>query len=347
MGTNGNTNWEQIQQGVSETERLIRQKDYNGSMIKARQTLEFMVRLLCEQSRIPEGGDLMTMIDTLYDNRRISRSACEHYHKIRIIGNKAAHEGDANAYNANQAYHMLSQEVYAFAGDSRTPRTDFRPRRSESGQSPAARTAQAARAAAASGPRLSTGSADASMGGGRSARTIGSSTPASRSGTGSARGSQPSHSGVSRPHASAAGRSMSINRSRRRQPQRRRGFTMYDLLKLLIPVLCIVLLFLAVKLLKPASDNTETTPAQTTEAPTEPPTEPVTQAPEETEAPAPVYKTTSVLNVRPQPATDGDRIGQLDAGVTVEYVRAHDDQWAVIMYNGQEAYVASQYLTTE
>ncbi len=38
--------WEKIQQGVSETERLIAQKDYNKAMIQARQTLEVMVKSL-------------------------------------------------------------------------------------------------------------------------------------------------------------------------------------------------------------------------------------------------------------------------------------------------------------
>ena len=45
MANNTNTSWERIQQGVSDTERLIGQKEYNASMIKARQTLEFMVKL--------------------------------------------------------------------------------------------------------------------------------------------------------------------------------------------------------------------------------------------------------------------------------------------------------------
>ena len=30
------------------------------------------------------------MIDVLYENRWISKTTCEHYHKIRMIGNKAA-----------------------------------------------------------------------------------------------------------------------------------------------------------------------------------------------------------------------------------------------------------------
>ncbi len=38
--------WEKIQKNVQETERLMGQKKYNQSMIKARQTLEYMVKLI-------------------------------------------------------------------------------------------------------------------------------------------------------------------------------------------------------------------------------------------------------------------------------------------------------------
>ena len=112
----GTNSWEKIQSGVRDTERLIGQKKYNMAMIKARQTLEFMVKCLCEKSGVME-GNLIDMIDGLYDDGIISKTTCEHYHKIRTIGNKAIHEEDNSAYNANQAHHLLSQEVYTFAND--------------------------------------------------------------------------------------------------------------------------------------------------------------------------------------------------------------------------------------
>lgn len=275
--TNGNTVWDKIQQGVKETERLIGQKEYNTAMIKARQTLELMVKALANRACIVESSDLMGMIDSLYQGRWISKTTCEHYHKIRILGNKAVHEEDNNAYNANQAYHLLSQEVYTFANDYRNA------------------------------PR-----------GGRPARTS------------SSRQQNPSQG----------------SRSRRRVSQKRAVFTGYDLLKLLIPILCIVLLFLVIKLVKPAKDDANpTTPAAVT---ADVPSEQSPEAPAaDPETAAVIYKTTDVLNVRSQPSTGDNRIGQLEAGAQVEYVRAHDNEWAVIMYNGQEAYVASQYLTVE
>ena len=132
MGTTANTGqstWEQIHGGVRETERLIGQKNYNLAMVKARQTLEYMVKCLCERYGILETG-LLEMIDALYSAGKISKTTCEHYHKIRTIGNKAIHEGDNSAYNANQAHHLLSQEVYTFANDYNDTKKSTRASRS-------------------------------------------------------------------------------------------------------------------------------------------------------------------------------------------------------------------------
>lgn len=134
--------WERIQGGVRETERLIGQKKYNLSMIKARQTLEFMVKNLCDKAGIVESG-LIDMIDALFENGSISKTTCEHYHKIRTIGNKATHEEDNSAYNANQAHHLLSQEVYTFANDygDKKKRAAAVPSRSTSSRNTPSRTA--------------------------------------------------------------------------------------------------------------------------------------------------------------------------------------------------------------
>ena len=300
MAIGENSSWDKIQQGVKDTERLIGQREYNASMVKARQTLEFMVKQLIERAGIEEEMDLKTMIDLLYEQRWISKTTCEHYHKIRMIGNKAAHEGDSNAYSANQAYHMLSQEVYTFADDYRNAKKGVRP----APKRPAAQGTSQSRAGSAAG---------------------------------GARGSSSGGNYAGKRNSSAATRSRGRSSGRSNS-----SFSLYTLLKLLVPVLCIVLLILVVKIVKPDQA------AKETEGPTAVETMESTEAQEqETESTGPVYRTTDVLNVRPEPSTSSERIGQLNAGVTVEYVRAHDDDWAVILYNGQEAYVASQYLTTE
>lgn len=162
----GTSSWTKIQSGVRDTERLIGQKKYNMAMVKARQTLEFMVKCLCERTGILE-GNLIDMIDALYEEQVISKTTFEHYHRIRTIGNKAIHEEDNSAYNANQAYHLLSQEVYTFANDysdrKKRPAASV-PRRSEA--SPARQSASRSagsnssrrRRARSSGPSFDMGS---------------------------------------------------------------------------------------------------------------------------------------------------------------------------------------------
>ena len=105
------TSWQQIQQGVKEAERLIVNKNYNLVMVKARQTLECMVRCMAEKACLVE-GDLSDTIDQLYEGGWINKTTKDNYHTIRILGNKAVHENDNTAYNANQAYQLLTQEVH-------------------------------------------------------------------------------------------------------------------------------------------------------------------------------------------------------------------------------------------
>lgn len=266
--TERTTSWQKIQRGVKDTERLIGQKQYNAAMVKARQTLEYMVKCLGERACIVD-GDLMNMIDELYQGKWISKSTFEHYHKIRTIGNKAVHEGNDNAYDANQAYHLLSQEVYVFADSYAATRR----RRSSS------------------------------------------------SGSGSG--------------------------ARRRR--KKRGLGPEDLMKIFIPVLIVVLLLIVIRIFKPGDKDETKAPTsssviseQMTVAPTSPAP---TEAP--TTAPAPVYKSTDTLNVRKDPSTNNPRIGQIPKGSAVEYIKDYDEKWAIISYNGQEAYVAKEYLTAE
>ena len=107
------TSWQQIQQGVKEAERLIVNKIISLVMVKARQTLECMVRCMAEKACLVE-GDLSDTIDQLYEGGWINKTTKDNYHTIRILGNKAVHENDNTAYNANQAYQLLTKQVYAF-----------------------------------------------------------------------------------------------------------------------------------------------------------------------------------------------------------------------------------------
>lgn len=298
--TDTNSTWERIRQGVKEAETLIGQKNYNLSMVKSRQTLEFMVQILCEKAAIVE-SDLASSIDALYSERYISKTTCEHYHKIRMLGNKAVHEGSENAYDANQAYHLLSQEVYTFANDYNTRR-----------RRPAAAKSQ--------------------------------SRPQSKSQGGSQTGSQGSQ--AARRATFGVSAASGSNRSRKRARQSGFAFSQADLIRLGAVLVIVILLVVVIRACGSKKEDTpESSPAITTQA-AEPTTEAPT-APTETMAettPAPVYKTSTNLNVRSQPSTDGEKLGLLPADTIVEYLGAYDQSWAIISYDGEEAYVASQYL---
>lgn len=295
MGTTANTGqstWEQIHGGVRETERLIGQKNYNLAMVKARQTLEYMVKCLCERYGILETG-LLEMIDALYSAGKISKTTCEHYHKIRTFGNKAIHEGDNSAYNANQAHHLLSQEVYTFANDYNDTKKSTRASRSAAPTSVSSHLRRNSR------------------------------HPSAGSGNEKPAGTRSGSSGGCRPRAYAGGPS----------------FEFRSIIKPVLLIIIIILLLLIIKMIRPATDaKPDSTAAVSTESPA-PETEAETVAAEST-----VYRTTDTVNVRPEPSTDTDRIGVLAPDTDVEYLRDYDEKWAVISYNGQEAYVSRDFI---
>ena len=116
------SSWSDISQGTKDVEKYIGQKRYDLAMMKARQTLELMVNYLLEKNSIKSEGSLADKIDDLYKNRVITRTSADHYSSIRIIGKRAAQEGDTNPGRANEAYHLLSQEMYTFANEYSTGR---------------------------------------------------------------------------------------------------------------------------------------------------------------------------------------------------------------------------------
>ena len=50
------------------------------------------------------------------------------------------------------------------------------------------------------------------------------------------------------------------------------------------------------------------------------------------------------MNVRKEPSTDSRILVQLTNGYEVDYVKRYSNDWDVINYEGQEAYVSSRFL---
>ncbi len=358
MGTTDNSTWTRIQQGVRDAERLIGQKQYNMSMIRARQTLEYMVNCLGEKALIVD-GDLADSIDQLFEGRWISQTTKDHYHRIRVLGNKAVHDGNDSPYDANEAYQLLAEEAHAFANTynehsagagkpvlrtaavtQRTGQTTA----ARAGQTAGARTGQTAGTRASQTTGTRTGQASAA----RTGQTAG--TRAGQAGTrsgqaGSARGGQ-------RASQRPGQRPSSSSRSRRRP--KKRGFDPYDLIKpALIFLVIVIVIFGAVKLIGKFTGKPKETEAPTSTEVTTQATEPVPSyeatEPAPTEPTPVIYKTTANprLNVREQPSTTGALLGTLAFGTVVDYVDSYDDEWAIIMFEGKQAYVSRQYLASE
>ena len=366
------SSWDRIRDGVNETEYLIGQKKYNEAMIEARKTLEYMVIRLCEKNELSE-TNLIDQIEALATQGIISKTTCEHYHKIRTIGNKALHEGDNSAFNANQAHHLLSQEVYAFANDydprRRTARTS-----QPSGDFTAkeARSRQLAEAAAREGKAEKTEKGDTEEKTGKTpeenpaskdpvpaGRTSGSSSGSSSSRSSEKggidiirdgrEGRRDSRDGRDGRDGRRDGTRTSASSANRRRP-RRTGIDPASLIKPLLLLAIIIVLIIIIRMIRPPKEEApaETTaPVETTlEEETTAAVEPVA----ETEAPetvSEVYKTTTTVRVRSTPDTSGNGniVATLGPDTRVEFIGAYDEKWAKIRYNGEEAYISAQYVT--
>lgn len=315
------TSWQQIQQGVREAERLIVNKNYNLVMVKARQTLECMVRCMAERACLVE-GDLSDTIDQLYEGGWIDKQTKDNYHTIRILGNKAVHENDNTAYNADQAYQLLTQEVHAFSHDVNAPRGG------RSQRPPVSRSSQE-RAFARGEERMAQRRAPRNQ-------VSGSRTGSRHTGQG---------------QRGQAGRSGSGQRGGNvHRRKRRRVSPLFYLWRLLIPVLVVIFLIVVIRMMRPAQDDTKNTVVSTesvttSEAMTESASETESESAVETEPETDVYVVAgNSVNVRTEPSTSSRILVQLAHGAEVNYVKRYNNDWTVINYDGQEAYVSSKYI---
>lgn len=155
----------------------------------------------------------------------------------------------------------------------------------------------------------------------------------------------------SRPSSSRYGRNGSSNRrsgSARRRNEEPVSIDLYTIAKIAIPIACVILGIILIRvLMSGGKSEIETPPVPTTEiveTTTVPETEPVTE-PETTAASTGVWMTTTGVKVRTAPNTTDSRVlAVVNAGTVVNYKSDYDADWIVIDYEGQEAYMAKQYV---
>ena len=77
-------------------------------------------------------------------------------------------------------------------------------------------------------------------------------------------------------------------------------------------------------------------------------TENITEAPsaeESTTEKGKILYATAVVNVREEPNTDCDVIGQLSLGESIELIEHLDNGWSAVRYSGEKYYISTQYLS--
>lgn len=77
-------------------------------------------------------------------------------------------------------------------------------------------------------------------------------------------------------------------------------------------------------------------------------TENTTEAPsaeESTTEKGKILYATAVVNVREEPNTDCDVIGQLSLGESIELIEHLDNGWSAVCYSGERYYISTQYLS--
>ena len=118
-------------------------------------------------------------------------------------------------------------------------------------------------------------------------------------------------------------------------------------LKFLIPLLVVVILIVAIRTLMPGKKKADPTQPETVTT-EQIQTEPEAPTPEETQPPVDTYVVTgNKVNVRTEPSANGRILVQLEGGTEVVYVKRYNNDWTVINYDGQEAYISSQYIAKQ
>ena len=144
-----------------------------------------------------------------------------------------------------------------------------------------------------------------------------------------------------------SGRSGSVQRKGRKTAGQE--IDLYSILKIALPVAILLVVVLIIRMIAFPKRKTPvmTTAAVSTTAETAESIETESSTEESTEA-AKRYFVTTGVRVRTKPSTtDSEVLTVLEAGTEVDFKSDYNDEWISINYNGQEAYVAKQYVRSE
>ena len=344
MAERENTVWGEIRVQLSDVQNFLLNGQYKEAVILDKEILTLLVRMQIDQA-LMVSSSLEGDINQLFEGGVISAQARDTYHGIRAFGELAELGNETSAQDANDSFSMLRDALSSYVDENQEGRRE---------ESAAPRVNPNSYGEEA--PRLRTDGYNERR---ASATTItqeeddgGLGIPIRRNNGRTAKASSASGRTVAGQRSGnvkrrMSGRSGSVQRKGRKTAGRE--IDLYNILKIALPVAILLVVVLIIRMIAFPKRKTPvmTTAAVSTTAETAESIETESSTEESTEA-AKRYFVTTGVRVRTKPSTtDSEVLTVLEAGTEVDFKSDYNDEWISINYNGQEAYVAKQYVRSE
>lgn len=344
MAERENTVWGEIRVQLSDVQNFLLNGQYKEAVILDKEILTLLVRMQIDQA-LMVSSSLEGDINQLFEGGVISAQARDTYHGIRAFGELAELGNETSAQDANDSFSMLRDALSSYVDENQEGRREesAAPRvnpNSYGEEAPRLRT-DGYNERRASATTITQEEDDGGLGipiRRNNGRTAKASSASGRTAAGQRSGN------VKR---RVSGRSGSVQRKGRKTAGQE--IDLYNILKIALPVAILLVVVLIIRMIAFPKRKTPvmTTAAVSTTAETAESIETESSTEESTEA-AKRYFVTTGVRVRTKPSTtDSEVLTVLEAGTEVDFKSDYNDEWISINYNGQEAYVAKQYVRSE
>ena len=344
MAERENTVWGEIRVQLSDVQNFLLNGQYKEAVILDKEILTLLVRMQIDQA-LMVSSSLEGDINQLFEGGVISAQARDTYHGIRAFGELAELGNETSAQDANDSFSMLRDALSSYVDENQEGRREesVAPRvnpNSYGEEAPRLRT-DGYNERRATATTITQEEDDGGLGipiRRNNGRTAKASSASGRTAAGQRSGN------VKR---RVSGRSGSVQRKGRKTAGQE--IDLYSILKIALPVAILLVVVLIIRMIAFPKRKTPvmTTAAVSTTAETAESIETESSTEESTEA-AKRYFVTTGVRVRTKPSTtDSEVLTVLEAGTEVDFKSNYNDEWISINYNGQEAYVAKQYVRSE
>ena len=344
MAERENTVWGEIRVQLSDVQNFLLNGQYKEAVILDKEILTLLVRMQIDQA-LMVSSSLEGDINQLFEGGVISAQARDTYHGIRAFGELAELGNETSAQDANDSFSMLRDALSSYVDENQEGRREesTAPRvnpNSYGEEAPRLRT-DGYNERRATATTITQEEDDGGLGipiRRNNGRTAKASSASGRTAAGQRSGN------VKR---RVSGRSGSVQRKGRKTAGQE--IDLYSILKIALPVAILLVVVLIIRMIAFPKRKTPvmTTAAVSTTAETAESIETESSTEESTEA-AKRYFVTTGVRVRTKPSTtDSEVLTVLEAGTEVDFKSDYNDEWISINYNGQEAYVAKQYVRSE